>query len=37
VVRRYQSLASFVCLLLLGQFRLLQCEGVSSCEARGPC
>jgi hypothetical protein len=29
--RRYQSLAGFVRLPLLGQFMLLQCEGVSAC------
>jgi hypothetical protein len=29
--RRYQSLASFVRLPLLGQLMLLQCEGVSAC------
>jgi hypothetical protein len=36
VARRYQSVVGFVSLLLLGQFRLLQCDGISSCGPLAP-
>lgn len=34
--RRYQSMVGFVSLLLLAQFRLLQCDGISSCGPLAP-
>lgn len=34
--RRYQSVVGFLSLLLFGQFRLLQCDGISSCGTLAP-
>jgi hypothetical protein len=35
-VRRYQTMAGFMPFLPLGQFRLLQCDGVSFCSPTAP-